>query len=49
MAFITFHILGMSKPQLTKSFFSEGRAQPPTSYDVGIYQIYGIFVYKKHK
>jgi hypothetical protein len=29
--FLCSHILGMSSSQLTKSYFSEGLAQPPTS------------------
>ena len=36
MAFMTFHILGMSSSQLTNSIiFQRGRAQPATSHDFG--------------
>ena len=33
MAFLTFHILGMSSSQLTNSYFSEG-LKPPTSMNI---------------
>jgi len=35
MAFMTFHILGMSSSQLTNSYFSEG-LRPPTSDLMGL-------------